>query len=361
MGSAWIQKRKRKKGWSYRVLYRLGGRDFPVLYAAAFGTPREATQFLVRLRDEIAKGIDVFDIAPLVGKVKRERSPVLPEAVIQFLAGHISVVDSTLEMHRRSLDRIYKVKPEWRSRRVDEIKDTDVVELVHALMEAGYKRGSISKTRDALSLVFQHYDIEPDPARSRKVKLPTEEREDQPVPIGSHVERVAEDMTVHHVIPFLILDCCGPRVSVLMKVKLGDLDPQLRAIRVPAKVQKNKKWAYLRLTDDLWEALQQVLPPPEDRNPDDPLFPGITDAQIRKAIKDACQRTGVSHFSPHGLRRRRGCLVYKQTGSLAEAAATLNDSVRVAAQHYIYALTDYNEADYTIALARALAPDLVAA
>jgi integrase len=61
---------------------------------------------------------------------------------------------------------------------------------------------------------------------------------------------------------------------------------------------------------------------------------------------------GTPHFSPHGLRRRRGSLHYKRTGSLADVAELLGDSKRVAAEHYVYALTDYREVDRTIALAR---------
>ena len=37
---------------------------------------------------------------------------------------------------------------------------------------------------------------------------------------------------------------------------------------------------------------------------------------------------------------------YKRTGSLAEVAELLGDSKRVAADHYVYALTDYREVDY---------------
>ena len=62
---------------------------------------------------------------------------------------------------------------------------------------------------------------------------------------------------------------------------------------------------------------------------------------------------GDAALSPHGLRRRRGSLYYKRTGSLAEVATLLGDSKRVAADHYVYALTDYREVDRTIALARA--------
>jgi integrase len=70
------------------------------------------------------------------------------------------------------------------------------------------------------------------------------------------------------------------------------------------------------------------------------------------AITRACKATGTPHFSPHGLRRRRGSL-HKHTGSLAEVAELLGDSKRVAADHYVYALTDYREVDRSTSLARA--------
>ena len=97
------------------------------------------------------------------------------------------------------------------------------------------------------------------------------------------------------------------------------------------------------------------MPPRDDRRLDAPLFPDLTDARLRTAITKACKATGTPHFSPHGLRRRRGSLYYKRTGSLAEVATLLGDSKRVAADHYVYALTDYREVDRSIALVRARA------
>jgi hypothetical protein len=47
-------------------------------------------------------------------------------------------------------------------------------------------------------------------------------------------------------------------------------------------------------------------------------------------------------------------LHYKRTSSLADVAELLGDSKRVAAEHYVYALTDYREVDRSIALARAV-------
>ena len=149
----------------------------------------------------------------------------------------------------------------------------------------------------------------------------------------------------HHVLPLLIVDECGPRVNELATAQVGDLDEHRKAIRVRWTVEKNDRYRHLELPDDLFDALLATLPPREDRDLEAPLFPDLTDARLRTAITKACKATGTPHFSPHGLRRRRGSLHYKRTGSLAEVAELLGDSKRVAADHYVYALTDYREVD----------------
>ena len=108
---------------------------------------------------------------------------------------------------------------------------------------------------------------------------------------------------------------------------------------VRARTRVCERQACRRDPDDLFAALLATLPPREDRKLEAPLFPDLTDARLRVAITRACRATGTPHFSPHGLRRRRGSLHYKRTGSLTEVAELLGDSKRVAADHYVYALT----------------------
>ena len=136
---------------------------------------------------------------------------------------------------------------------------------------------------------------------------------------------------------------------------MGDIDEGRKAIRVRPTFEKNERYRHLDLPDDLFSALLATLPPREDRDPHASLFPGLTDANLRMAITRACKAGGVPHFSPHGLRRRRGSLHYKRTGSLAEVAELLGDSKRVASDHYVYALTDHREIKRQPALARLFA------
>ena len=79
----------------------------------------------------------------------------------------------------------------------------------------------------------------------------------------------------------------------------------------------------------------------EDRDEDGPLFPGLLMHGCAWRSRGPVGSAECRTFSPHSLRRRRGALHYKRTGSLAEVAEILGDSKRVAAEHYVYALTDY--------------------
>ena len=142
-------------------------------------------------------------------------------------------------------------------------------------------------------------------------------------------------------------------MTELVTAQVGDVDEQRRAIRVTPTHEKNERYRYLELSDDLFAALLGTLPPREDRELTAPLFPSLSDARLRMAISRACKASGTPHFSPHALRRRRGSLHYKRTSSLAEVAEMLGDSKRVAADHYVYALTDYVEVGRAPLLERA--------
>jgi integrase len=358
MSSVWIVTRPRQKGdgKSYRVLYRLGGHATPTCHGGQFRTQREA-----QIRKRWIAGELAARRSPNLREVDGDanRTPMLGEASETWRRARIDVVEGTQNMHRSAFGRIFRVAPRLRSVRVDELAVEDVTELVAALIAlkkkdgaARYKRGTIKKSTTALAQLLDHYGVEPNPARDKRVKLPRERKAHVPPPLAEHVERVAERLPRHHVIPFLVIDECGPRVSELETAQVGDLDEHRRAIRVRWTVEKNDRYRHLELPDDVFAAIIASLPAREDRNLEAPLFPDLDEAALRTAITRACKATGTPHFSPHGLRRRRGSLHYKRTGSLADVAELLGDSKRVAADHYVYALTDYREVDRSVALAR---------
>ena len=332
MASVWIRPRPTKKGISYRVEYRTGGRESRTQFGGAFRTRRLATLRAAWIEGELAAH-RIPDVTLL--KSERPTVPTLEDAAIRWRKSRIDVVEETGNMHRSAFVRIFRVAPELRTRRIDDLTVDDATALVAALAAHPYKRETIRKTRTALAQVLDHYGIDPNPVRDSRVKLPKERKAHIPPPLAEHVERVVDTVAREYVLPLLVIDEAGPRVSELATAAVGDLDEHRRAIRVRWTFEKNDRYRHLELPDELFAALLATLPPREDRNLEAPLFPGLTDARLRMAISRACKVTGTPHFSPHGLRRRRGSLHYKRTGSLAEVAELLGDSRRVAGGHSI--------------------------
>ena len=251
-------------------------------------------------------------------------------------------------MRRSAFARMVKIVPALEGRRIDEITVDDVTALVAALAAHPYKRETGAKDADRARAMSRRYAVDPNRRRDERIKL-SKERRPHPPPLAEHVERAMNTVVHEYMLPLLVIDECGPRVSELETCEVGDLDEHRRAIRVRWTFEKNERYRHLDLPNDLFEALVATLPPREDRDLAPPLFPDLTDARLRMSITRACKATGTPHFSP-GLRRRRGSLHYKRSGSLAEVAELLGDSKRVAADHYVYALTDYREVDRSIPL-----------
>jgi integrase len=343
--SSWIINRATKAGEKrYRVLYRVGGRESAARYAGSFKRKEDA---LARKRyvDGELGALRVPGLHRL--EQEPQRAPTLSEAAERWRESRIDVAAQTANMHRSAFVRIFRVRPGLRTRRVDELTVADVADLVAALSGAGYKRETLRKSRTALAQTLDFCGVTPNPVRDERVKLPRERKTHMPPPLAEHVERVLGLVAPSYRLPLAILDVSGARVNELATALVGDLDEERLAIRVRPEAEKNERYRYLHLPDDLFAALLETLPPREDRDAGTALFPGLTDASLRMAITRACRLGGVPHFSPHSLRRRRGALHYKRTGSLAEVAELLGDSKRVAAEHYVYALTDYRELDYT--------------
>ena len=346
MPGAWIDRR----GDRWIVRYRSGGRESPKFYGGIFKRKADAVSRRRVIEHELAC-LRVPDIRALAAQTAK-KTLTLGDAAETWRASPIDVPEQTRNMHRSSLGRVWKAAPALRSKRVDEVTVADITALVAKLHAAGYKRETLRKTKTVLSQVLDFAGVDPNPARDDRVRLPHERRVRHPTPLADHVETMVSLVARAYVLPLLVIDAAGPRVSEIVQTEIRDLDEHRSAIRLREETTKEGEARYLDLPPELFKAIVATLPPKEDRDPHAPVFPGLTDANLRMAITRACKAGGVPHFSPHGLRRRRGSLAYKRTGSLAEVAELLGDSKRVASEHYVYALTDYREIDPQPALRR---------
>jgi integrase len=272
-----------------------------------------------------------------------ERSPTLREFAVRWQASRKDVREATKVQHRTALGRVL---PLLGSRPVDSITADDVQELVDELNAQGKARESIRKSRTALAMIFDYAAIEPNPARSKRVKLPLEEPDEIEPPVAEHVEAVAWLLPPNYLIGLLVLDATGCRLGELAAAKIGDLDEGKKAWLVRAAVSKTRRRRWVKLPDDLFRAVVDRLPAREDRNPDSPLFPIVSADRLRMAVGRACRDAGVPSWSPHDLRHRRISLLHQQKESWAEIGEKVGQrNLSVTADTYTHAMLDYREID----------------
>ena len=112
-----------------------------------------------------------------------------------------------------------------------------------------------------------------------------------------------------------------------------------------AAVSKTRRSFAYGLPDDLWAALLDRLPPPDDRDPTARLFDDVTADRLRMQIRRACVANGVPVFSPHDLRHRRISL-HRQGVTWAEIAERVGHrSKALTADTYSHVLVDPREID----------------
>ena len=341
MASSWIITRTTKAGERrYRVEYRLGGREAATRYGGSFRTKREADERRRWLDGELA-GRRVPDLGSLA---LERRAPTVADAVARWRESRVDVSEGTRVLHRVALARVL---PVLGSRRVDGLTVEDVNELVTTLAAAGKKRETIKKSVKYLAAVLDEQGLDDNPARSKRIRFPHEERVELEPATSEHVEAVCWLLPPAYQLALLWLDWSGARVASVETVLVGDYDEPRRRVRLRAATTKTRAALWVDLPDVLAEAIEATLPPREDRDVDARLFAGVGADRLRTSIGRACKAAGVPVFSPHDLRHRRISLLHRQGRSWAEIGRFVGQrKLSVTADTYTHVLSDGREADY---------------
>jgi integrase len=348
MPSVWLERRETSAGHGrYRVKYRLGGRESAKRYAGSFKTKREALLRLAWVAGELAAS-RVPDRRPL--EAAATSTPTVEEACELWRAARVDVAEGTRVLHRVALGRAVSVLGD---RRIDDLGVEDINELVRELARTGRKRETIRKSVKYLAAVLEENGIEPNPARDKRVRLPHEEPVELEPPTADHVEAVVRLLPAPYRLPLLWLDWSGARLASVENIRVGDYDEPRRRVRLRASTTKTRTALWVELPDVLAEAIETILPPREDRDPDEPLFLGVGADRLRVAIARACKAAGVPVFSPHDLRHRRISLLHRQGRTWAEIARFVGQrKLSLTADTYTHVLLDGQELDYAELLDR---------
>jgi integrase len=346
MASTWITRRRRSDGGTtFRVLFRLGGRESMPKHGGSFRTMREAR---IR-RDWIAGELAVARVPNLtLNSPSRERT--LEAAAIAWQASRVDVAESTATTHRVNLRRILPVLGE---RAVDSIEPVDVAAFVARLHDGGLKRESIRKTLGTLAMVldFSGRTGEQNAARDRlTVKLPREAREEPKPPSADQVVATHRLLARQYRLPLLVLDATGMRVGELEAVTWGDVDEARSRWRVSQAIAKTGRARWVTVPEPLFSAVLALVPR-DDRAPGRRVFQGVTADRLRTAIARACTAAGVPAFSPHDLRHRRISLEHLRGQPWARIGELVGQrNLAVTANTYTHVLVDETEIDYAALL-----------
>lgn len=346
MASAWIARRRRRAGDpTYRVLFRVGGRESIPQHGGSFRTMREAR---IR-RDWIAGELAAMRI-PNLSLGSRERAPTLEAAAAAWQASRVDVADGTAAAHRVNLRRIV---PVLGARDVESIGPADVAAFVSQLHAGGLKRESIRKTVSTLAMVldFAGRVGERNPARDRlTVKLPRERRDEPTPPTANHVLAAHGLLPRVYRLPLLVLDATGMRVGELEALRWGDVDEGRARWRVSQAVAKTGKGRWVVVPEPLFDAVVELVPR-DDRIAERRVFQGVTADRLRAAIARACTAAGVPAFSPHDLRHRRISLLHLKGVPWARIGEHVGQrNLAVTANTYTHVLVDEEEIDYAALL-----------
>jgi integrase len=343
VASVWIKTRRTKDGGHrYRVEYRPGGRDTPTAFAGSFRTKRLAIVRAGWIESELAAG----RMPDLILAPTQKTSPTVRQAAERWQASRVDVAPATTVQHRTALNRAL---PTLGTASVDAIRPQDVADLVATLTRQGLARESIRKTVTALSMVFDHAGIAPNPARDRVVvKLPREEPEEPNPPTADQVETIYRLIPSKHRLALLFLDWSGARVSAIDRTLVGDYDETRRRVRLRAATTKTRKALWVEVHPVIAEALEAQLGPRDDRDPEAPLFPDSGADALRTSIAKACRAAAIPLWSPHDLRHRRISLLHLRGMPWARIGEFVGQrNLSVTADTYTHVLLDETELDYS--------------
>jgi integrase len=186
------------------------------------------------------------------------------------------------------------------------------------------KPSSIRVYLATLRAVLDFADIDPNPARDSRVKLPREESIVVEPPSAADVAAIVERVAEPWRLPLRVLEQTGIRVGELCALAWGDCDEAGCRFRVrQGKTAAARPW--LAVPDWLVVEVAATVPR-EDRRPDRRLFQGVTPHGLAQAMRRACKTAGIAHYSPHDLRHRYASVKIGEGVPVTQVSAQLGHS-----------------------------------
>jgi integrase len=161
---------------------------------------------------------------------------------------------------------------------------------------------SVRNYLGTLRLVLDFADVDPNPARDRRVKLPRPEENVPNPPSAAEVATIVENAPRRWRLAIRVLEQTGMRVGELVGLEWGDVDRAELRLRISGgKTNAARRW--VPVPEWLMEEIEATCPP-DDRTALRRVFSGAGRQTIGNAMRNACKTAGIASYSPHDLRHR---------------------------------------------------------
>jgi integrase len=303
MASALITTRSTKSGSRYVVRYRLGGRAYPLEHAGSFRTLKEARARRDLVAGELAAGRNPRLILDAL-KTPPPSAPGLEAIWDAFSASRIDVGEKARNQYRQARNRWVPILGATRDPRT--VTADDLIAGIAELYDdgEGLAPSTIGQYLSNLAMVFDFADVERNPVRSPKVKLPASDRGEKEIPPNATWFAIRDLTRKRSRLAVRLQEACAFRVSEACAIEWGDLDMvegMVRVRREATKTQKGRRWVPVpgELLDEM-----DALVPNEDRRADMRVL-GVASERVAYDLDRACIQAGAPEYGTHALRHRR--------------------------------------------------------
>ncbi len=306
MASAYIVTRRLPDGGRrYICRFRLGGRESKPRYGGSFKTRREAEARARWINGELAAR-RVPDLRSLEDVASLRQT--VAQVAERYQASRVDYSDNA----RMNLgSHLKRILPAFGARDPSSITWTEIQDWVAA--QSDIAASSLVRYMGTLRLLLDYAEVDPNPARDRRVKLPRVERpEPQPPTRAQFQAMLAEVVPERWRLPLRVLEACGLRVGELADLRWADVDVlegRFRVSRTRTKTRAGQRW--VQVPAALMVEIESTCPL-EDRTPERAVFPGASNNALGNTMARACKLAGIPHYSPHDLRHRRLSLWHAQ-------------------------------------------------
>jgi integrase len=282
------------------VRYRWGGRAFPLVHLGSKRTEREARSLRDWAAGELTAGRDPRKELRHLQQASKRRLTVTVDAWFRrWIDSRIDVQERSRKLDVNAADRF---KPLIGHVEVTDLTLADVQQAV-ARLSGELEPTTVRKYLSSLRLALDFSGVEPNVARDRRLRVPKVVRVERDPPTGEEVLAILERVPGRLRLALVTIEQTGLRVGET-SITWADVDIVGRRFRLPARLTKSRRPKWVPVPRWLMGVIGSTCPT-EDRLPGTPVFPGVTDDQLRKAMERACKTAEIPSYSPHDLRHRR--------------------------------------------------------